>query len=174
MTGLIALIQKTKETMDDLPPEKKETLMTAMISLSKKLLDQVNGLMDIPESYHVTLCPAMIAQLHAAERRTEKAADDILSAAEGISNALARVEGPGKTEIQTRINAIFEASSFQDLVSQHLNETKLLIDDLSVDMDKLQRSFDVLNGSESMNRVALKTKEKRSDAHLLNGPSTHF
>lgn len=171
MNHLMNTILETREALDKVPDDKKVALVDSLFQLTRRMVDDVVQLNDIPEHYLSQIEPIMSNQILAAEKRTEKAANDILAATENIMSLLPAVQGPVKQDIQNQVNALFEASNFQDLVSQHLNEIKLRLDQLNKDMQMLS---DVMAGLSSgkQSSSARAREPRRSDAHLLNGPTT--
>ena len=176
MNVLLQTIEETKAALDSVSEDKKPPLVISLVTLSKKLIDKVLCFKDVPERFETEILPALYSQIEAAEKRTEKAADDIMSATENIMAALAEIEGTGKDKVQKNVNALFEACNFQDLVAQHLKEIRLLSDDLAEDMQELNESMDSLGGNGSVNAQmpGRARKQTRPDAHLLNGPATDF
>lgn len=175
MSSLIDTIRKTKESISNISIEKRADVIDLLMVLTARLVDNITSLNDIPKSFTDTIQPSIKAQLIAAEKRIETATDDILGAAEKISSALNHVSEPAKKEIQIQLNRIFEASGFQDLVSQHLNEITIQMDDMSIDIEQLQSCLEGMHDCNTPKTVLrVKSKDKRSDAHLLNGPSTSF
>ena len=171
MNTLLATIQETRKSIDVVADDKKLSLVDSMMTLCKKLIDNVLSFADVPEKFDTQMYPAISDQIKAAEKRTEKAADDIMSATENIMAALGQIEGAGKDKIQTEVNNLFEACNFQDLVAQHLKEIQLLANSLKDDMSELKDAMGEM-GSASGGGVERKKRAERSDAHLLNGPST--
>ncbi len=175
MSSLIETIKKTKETINTISPDKQADVIGLLIMLTTRFTDSMVKLNDIPKSYYTEIQPAVTSQLSAAERRIESATNIILESAEKISGLLPQVNDTAKKEIQIHLNKIFEASGFQDLVSQHLNEITLQMGDLSIDIEQLQfclSSMEDANASLPPQRV--KSRDRRVDAHLLNGPATDF
>ncbi len=169
MKQLMQTILETRETLSDVPDDKKLVLVDSLVQLTQRLMGDLAKLGDIPENYLTVLEPSITEQIDAAEKRTERAADVILGATEKIMTSLPGVQGPIRQEIQNQVNAIFEASNFQDLVSQHLNEIKLRVELLTRDMRFLNDSMAGIAAGGGTNRAR---EPRRSDAHLLNGPST--
>lgn len=171
-TNLFQTIQETSAALKTVPEEKKQPLVTSLVQLIQRVSKDLGRFADIPLHFNNKTYPALTGQITAAEKRTEKAADDIMTAAEKIMSALAHVDGAGKTDIQTGLNAIFEASSFQDLVAQHLQEIRTLTEDINTDMKDLATNFST--GSSDEGTMTRPPRDKRPDAHLLNGPTTDF
>ncbi|WP_435641126.1 hypothetical protein [Micavibrio aeruginosavorus] len=176
MTSLIQTIHETSQAMDHVSPEKRAALADSMAQLAKRLADHVSALDDIPNHYQTFLMPAINDQITAAEKRTEKAADQILTAAESIMKSLSKMKGDAAAEIQNQANIIFEATSFQDLVTQHLNEIRLRMKELNDDMLALQECMITISSGSGDGTAAKPRarKAERPDAHLLNGPTTNF
>lgn len=173
--SLFQTIEETKIAIDSVADEKKVPLVKSLITLTKKVMTSALSFKDIPENFETVILPGMTSQLEAAEKRTEKAADSIMTSTEKIMSALGDIEGKGKDIIQTEVNNLFEACNFQDLVAQHLNEIKLLTDDLAADMSDLSAAMNEMGeGGENGSVAKRPRKEKRPDSHLLNGPSTDF
>ncbi|AGH97274.1 hypothetical protein [Micavibrio aeruginosavorus] len=176
MTSIIQTIQETSQAMGHVSPEKRAALADSIAQLAKRLADHVSALDDIPSHYQTFTMPAISDQIAAAEKRTEKAADQILTAAESIMKSLTKMKGDAAAEIQNQANIIFEATSFQDLVTQHLNEIRLRMKELNDDMLALQDCMiNISSGSADGTQPKQRTrKSERPDAHLLNGPTTNF
>lgn len=170
MQDLIKTMQDAQDALGKVDGDKKVDIVNNLVSLSKKLVHHIAAFADIPQNFSKSLYPTITAQITAADKRTEKAADDIMGAAESIMAIADNLEGDTKTKLMEQVNAIFETCSFQDLVAQHLNEIRLRVDDLKEDMDDLS---DMANGNTSSEEKLKKRKQKRSDAHLLNGPATN-
>lgn len=174
MLTLIKIMEQTQAGIDVLPDNKKQDVINKLVTLAKKMIQDLGSFSDVPKEYSYKIYPAIKDQLSAAEKRTEKAADEIMGAAEIIMSQLPDINGPAKDKIQNAINQIFEASSFQDLVAQHLNEVKLLATNFDEDMKAMGEMMDDIgSGGDSSKRPDSSTS-KRPDAHLLNGPSTNF
>lgn len=174
MLTLIKIMEQTQAGIDVLPDDKKQDVINKLVKLAKKMIQDLGSFSDVPKEYSFKIYPAMKDQLSAAEKRTEKAADDIMSAAEIIMAQLPSINGPAKDKIQNAINQIFEASSFQDLVAQHLNEVKLLATDFDADMKAMGEMMDEIGTGGDSSKRPSSPNNKRPDAHLLNGPSTNF
>lgn len=172
-TSVIAAIKEAHQAIKSAPDSKKAELVDFIVRLLKKIVPVAEQFGDIPQNYATKIQPMMLKQLQAAEKRTERAADSFLSIAEELMPMLDGLPEARKKEIQEKINEMFEASSFQDLVAQHLNEIKLLVNDLTYDIEGLQETLMEL-GNTSWQGTDFKrsVQQKRSDAHLLNGPST--
>lgn len=143
------------------------------------LYRQLSDLALLPKNFKSKISPGILEQIKAADKRTEDSADVIMTAAENIMALTSELDANKSDKIINEINKIFEASSFQDLVSQHLNEIKLLVEELNEDMAVVEA---VLNkgttGSSKSDTGAFSAhkekqqKKKRPDDHLLNGPAT--
>ncbi|HCK32250.1 MAG: hypothetical protein CMH32_06820 [Micavibrio sp.] len=174
--AIVKAIEGAVETIRKAPDDKKPALLDSLLSISQKLMRVTKQFSDIPDTYVTKLSPMIEKQLSAAERRTERAADQFLTVAEEIKPLLDGVDEATKKEIQNKLNEMFEISTFQDLVAQHLNEVKLLMNDLTYDIEELQEALIAL-GDSSMGggkKFERSVQQKRSDEHLLNGPSTDF
>ncbi len=123
---------------------------------------------DISDHFFDALQPAIKDQIKAIDLRTEEAADSILSAAENLMTAVGTLPEDSKEKIQNEVNAIFEASNFQDLVSQHAREIGLRINELASDMKDLHAFLDGKGHDDA--RIRSREQNKADDAHLLNGP----
>lgn len=171
MHSIIDTVQTLLDSLETASDEKKVATVKSLAALSKRLIGDISTMTEVTEKYQETILPALYAQLNAAEKRTEKAVDEILSACEDMVKAV-KDENPNvKSAIQTHTNRIFETSAFQDLVSQHLNEIKIKIDDVGRNLGILQ---EIIKGdpdkiSENIKKLQ---KSKGFDDHLLNGPST--
>lgn len=170
MNNLIDTIHETRAALETVPDDKKKVLIDSLIVLTQKMLDKVMTFSDLPDSYLNGLLPSITAQLEAADKRTERAADKLLGSGEAIMGAFGKPDA--KDVIMNEVNKIFETCSFQDLVSQHLNEVKLRLKDLTDDMTDFQESLNALAGESAGNAGDRPKRQKRPDAHLLNGPST--
>lgn len=170
MHDLLQTIRKTQSSIDTIPEARKAELVNSIVALAKTLLDQVIWLKNIPENFEQKSYPGMISQLKAGKKRTETAANDILTAAEGILEVLSGMKGKEKEAIQKHTYAILEACNFQDLVSQHLDQAEKLTEELRDDINVLRQALDgsIKSESEAIRRV----KNAREDEHLMNGPKT--
>lgn len=172
--NLVDVIQEISDALETAQEDKKPALVKSIIMIMKQIAKTVDEFNDIPETYSQKLHPAMLAQMKAAERRTEEATDKFLTISEKIGAVLKDVPEPAKATIQNSLNEIFETSSFQDLVAQHLNEIRLLIDDLTYDIESLDFAIKSLTSEEAGQSVQRTIKTRRPDDHLLNGPATDF
>jgi chemotaxis regulatin CheY-phosphate phosphatase CheZ len=176
MSSIIEIIHQTRASIHSVSDDKKSGLIDLIFQLANRVFESVKNLDQIPKNYSDIVFPSISNQLVAAEKRIEIATNVILDSADTISRLLPQLSGDAvKKEIQSELNKIFEASGFQDLVSQHLNEITIQMGDLSIDIDYLQSC---LTSIDDLNAPAFnakhKSKDKRSDAHLLNGPSTNI
>lgn len=171
MHSLIQTVETLLASLETASDEKKIATVTSLANLAKRLVTDISTMTDVTEQYQKTILPALYAQLQAAEKRTEKAVDEILSSCEEIVKTVKDEKPEIKSAIQAQTNRIFETSAFQDLVSQHLNEIKIKIDDVGRNLGILQ---EIITGdpdkiSENIKKLQ---KTKGFDDHLLNGPST--
>jgi len=171
---MLETISKIRENAKHVEAEKKDVLMNSVIRLTEKVVNAFSEVKDIPENLEKNILPQIETQLKAAEKRTENAVDEIMNAAENALSATANVEGPGKAEIEKSINAIFEASCFQDLMAQHLNEVKLLLKRFETDVTFIKDSIEYLESANMTSKPVRVQQEERSDQHLLNGPALDF
>lgn len=171
MSHVLKTIEETRDAMDGVTSDKKIMLVNSLVTLSKKVIAHILAFRDVPVRFEAVLHPAIAAQLQAAETRTEKAADDIMTATERIAAILPGLQEEERAAIQVQVNALFEACNFQDLVAQHLNEIHLLVGDLSRDMKALAAGMEDVGGGEGGGRPR---REERPDSHLLNGPTTQL
>ena len=172
MTTLSDTLKEIKEAIDSTEGEKKVAIVNKMMPLFEKIFCGISDFSDVVEDYFKETEPAVEAQVKAIYDKTENAADSFMTQAENISKILPNLPDAQKAALQTIVNSIFEASSFQDLVAQHANEIRLKMKDLSDDMSDLKGFIDGTDqssGSES-GRIRSKDQNKRPDAHLLNGP----
>lgn len=169
MLKLIETINEAQQAIDQVPVEKKLELTVSLVALSKKLLSSIAELGLIPSHFHNDLMPAAQAQLLAAEKRTEFAADKFLGAAEKLSELAGKVtDAQHRNALQDQVNVIFEAANFQDLVAQHLNEVKLRLNGFVNYMDCLEAA---LAGDEERLSKSRRHISEAKDT-LLNGPTT--
>lgn len=167
---MIDTIRDMRDALDKVDDDKKTALVDSLLKLTRRMSDDLVTLADIPEQYLTQLEPVITEQIRAAEKRTEKAADDILAVAEKLMAAMPAVQGPIKNDMQNQVNALFEAVNFQDLVSQHLNEIILRMNMVSKDMQTLR---DLMMNMGAGGKTGSRNREpRRADAHLLNGPTT--
>lgn len=171
MQQILHSITEIESKLDNVSNDKKEIIFGNLAKLTKKLLEKLSAFCLVPEDFSNKIYPAITLQIQAGEKRTEKAADDIMGAAEKIMNAASALDGDVKNTIMTEVNTIFEACSFQDLVAQHLNEIRLCVEDIHADMENLKGA---LEGAQESGKTAIPKKQKRPDAHLLNGPPTNI
>lgn len=172
VTDVHKMIRDTSAALESASGANQSELAKDMVPAMQALLANLASFKDIPEHYFDNLMPAMLAQIQAVDKRTETAADQILTACETMGQILDDLPDGPKERIQEQINAIFEASNFQDLVSQHANEIKRRLEDLSDDIKDFQDALaHVASGTiPDGERVRTRDKNKRADAHLLNGP----
>ena len=171
MTSIIQAIHDIKNTIKTMPDDKKLVAIDSTLELIKKIFDEIGILQEVAQNYETVVYPEITAQLAAAEKRTEKGIDQILTACESLPKSVASASDDVKKAVQDKVNVIFEASNFQDLTAQHLNEVKLRLEKVKQAMSLVQ---DILNGDPAQIdiRIARYRHMERSDAHLLNGPVT--
>lgn len=174
--NLIQTIQDTRDKFETVSPEKREELLDILMLLTKKLTSQLADFSQIPENFIEDYHPRFEMQLKAAEKRTDEGIDKIMGAAESIMSTCGTLASGEKDKIMEQVNVIFEASSMQDLVAQHLNEMKILMDEMKEDFEIFSSVLSDTDGkaTEGAYKRLKSQKEKRPDKHLLNGPSTDF
>lgn len=172
MPSIIETIHEMNGAMRDMPDDKKIQAAQTMLALMKNVFGHLEILKEASERYRDELFPVIEKQLEAAEKRTEKGIDQILTACEKMGQEPVLADGDAKKTLQRYTGAIFQASNFQDLSAQHLNEVKLRLDDVGRAMDLF---IDIMTADPA--QIALKIEKYkrpgRSDAHLLNGPAVH-
>ena len=164
-----AILEEASKALEEASDEKKIKLAGQLGLVLDDVLAKISSFNDIPQHYFDEVEPQIQGQIKAIDERTEQAADAILSACENMSKHINDIPEAAKKAIQNEINAIFEASNFQDLVSQHANEIKLLAEDIKADMQDIQSLTE--GGDDSASSERSRNKNKRSDSHLLNGPA---
>jgi chemotaxis regulatin CheY-phosphate phosphatase CheZ len=135
------------------------------------MAEDLNEMCDIACGFLDNSLPALRAQMEAADKRTEKAADSILTHCEQMMLLLKDCPAETQAQLQMHINSIFEASNFQDLVSQHINEIRRVVDALSEDLGVVRNNLQA--GQSGGQKSKREKRPERADAHLLNGPSTN-
>jgi chemotaxis regulatin CheY-phosphate phosphatase CheZ len=169
MSDLKAFIRETMPALETAPDEKKAQILKQISSLLERTFENLSSFSDIPEYFFETIQPNVERQVRAVEIRTERAADAVMTSCEKISASLKDVPPESKKAIQQQINKVFEACNFQDLVAQHANEVRLLMKELGDDIGDM-KAFLASDGYE-IPKVRTKDKNRRPDAHLLNGPA---
>lgn len=172
MPGIIDEMKRMTDAIAVVDGQKRTDLLILLSKLAQQISVNIAGLGDGLERFEKQLLPAINAQLAAADKRTEIAADKLMGSTEKISAILKTVPAAEKDAIQKELNAIFETCSFQDLVSQHLNEVRLRLGDLEKETVLIRDTINSLGSSAESAAMRRRREEQRSDAHLLNGPST--
>lgn len=171
MTSIIDAINDIEKNLVTMPDEKKLAALDTTFILIRKIFSEISILRDVAGNYETVLYPEIAQQLAAAEKRTEKGLDQILSACEALPKDIGAADDAVKKAVQEKINIIFEASNFQDLSAQHLNEVKLRLEKVKNAMNLIN---DILTGDPAQidKRIERYKHMDRPDAHLLNGPAT--
>jgi hypothetical protein len=170
MANIANVIEETLAAMEQLPEDKRAKLAESLAHLSRKALEQVQGISALPGHYREQLRPQVESQLQAAEKRTEMAAEAFLTIAERLGALAGKTSDPLVQQVlQAECGKIFEACSFQDLVAQHLNEITLRLKEMDQWMGALQSA---LNGDAHDAAKALDRIQQQAGDQLLNGPST--
>lgn len=174
-TSIVDVLQQTVQALDHAPAEKKVALVETVGKLVQRIAADIVQINERNNSFLENKLPALNAQLDAADKRTEKAANQILTCCERMMPFLKDCPDPAKTELQKYINLIFSAGNFQDLVSQHINEVRKIVQDQgedAIDIRAIMSSNASDDAFSHQARARLREKQVRSDAHLLNGPPT--
>lgn len=172
MPTIIETISELNKSIDTMPDDKKAMAVNSMIGLIKNVFGHLEIIKEAADHYRSDLFPAIVKQLSAAEKRTEKGIDHIMTACEKMSQDPAlTAEATIKKTVQTYSNAIFEASNFQDLSAQHLNEVKLRLEEVN---NAMTLFVDIMTKEPTQiaQSFAHYKRPRGLDAHLLNGPST--
>lgn len=172
MPTILDTINELNKSIDGVPDERKVMAANSMIVLIKSIFGHLEILKEAASHYQNDLLPTITKQLAAAEKRTEKGVDQIMTACENMAKDPAlTADTTIKKAVQTYGNAIFEASNFQDLSAQHLNEVKLRLEEVNNAMG-LFMDIMTKEPSQIAQSIARYKRPRGLDAHLLNGPST--
>ena len=174
--SIIDVLQQSIQMLDKAPDDKKLLLVGQVSKLVQRIAADIVQIDERNAAFLENKLPALHAQMDAADKRTEKAADQILSCCERMMPLLKDCPDAVKTELQKYINMIFSAGNFQDLVAQHINEVRLIIKDHGedvADIKAIMSSGATEDTFSHLARTRLREKQVRSDAHLLNGPPTN-
>lgn len=163
------LLRETLNAFQNADDQKKVTIAARLGLVLESLLIKIAEFSDIPQHFLTQSYPSISLQIQAIDKRTEHAVDKYMGVAERLRKIVADAPDPIKKAVQAEINVMFEASNFQDLVSQHANEIKLLMDDVKADMTDIQSLTGVAPSGKVHERS--RNKNKRADDHLLNGPA---
>ena len=168
-------IQDILSALKEAPDDKKILIASKMgivLGGMIKIIVSFDGMLN---EYNKTIEPTIINQVKAIDSRGEKSVNVILDANSEISELIKKAPKEVSDSVQEQVNKIYQACNFQDLMSQHANEIRLVVDELTSDMNYFKQAFS------KPNAIDVKTfeehqdkKEKRSDSHLLNGPSTEI
>ncbi len=175
MSTLIGVIKQSTEAMAKAPDDKKIVIAETVNKLIQRVAGDMVDINERNDAFLTKQIPAIYAQLEAADKRTEKAANQIMTCAERMMPLLKDCPDPAKAELQKYINIIFEAGSFQDLVAQHVNEVRRIVKDVEEDASDIKAIMNTTATDDAFShqaRARLRQKQQRPDAHLLNGPST--
>ncbi|MFA5593398.1 MAG: hypothetical protein WC989_08820 [Micavibrio sp.] len=173
--SVIDVLEKAMGAVATAPAEKKAELVDNISRLIQRISGDVVQINERNDVFLEAQLPAIHAQLEAAEKRTEKAANQILTCCERMMPLLSECPDKVKSELQNYINIIFAAGNFQDLVAQHLNEVRRIVDDVGEDATDIRAILSSPASEDAFshqNRARFREKRQRPDAHLLNGPST--
>lgn len=173
MTKQKSALHETLDALKNAPKDKKAIITEKLAPVLEDILKSVITFDSILKEFFEHVEPGMAAQIVAIDKRTEKSANLILDASERISTHIKPLPAAQKDPIQKEINLIFQACNFQDLVSQHANEIRLLLKDLTADMEYSKNVMSDTNKQGNVDFEAQRRQNKRPDAHLLNGPTTH-
>ena len=173
MSDIQSILRTTLETFQNAKDDKKVELASKLGLVIEALLTKFADFSDIPEQYLNETHPHILAHIDAIDKKTEDAVDEYLSVSERLGKIVKDAPEPIKKAVQAEINIMFEASNFQDLVSQHANEIRLLGEDTKADMTDMQAVTGGGDGSDNASKPneRSRNKNKRADNHLLNGPA---
>ncbi len=126
-----------------------------------------------PEDADNNRIMAATAELDAIVTATERATTNILGAAEGLQEIGAKLREGGADadacdEIDTHVTNIFLACSFQDITGQQTTKVINVLRYLEQRMKSMIEIWGV--GGAKPSGVNAASMDKRSDAHLLQGP----
>lgn len=112
------------------------------------------------------------SELDAIVSATERATSDILSGAERIQAAAAKLSGNGEAtaiaaEIGKQATEIMTACSFQDLTGQRISK---VVNALRYIETRINAMIEIWGIGEAARAAAAMPQDQRPDAHLLNGP----
>lgn len=175
MSTLITVIKESTEAMAKVPEDRKAAIAETVNKLIQRVAEDMVGINERNDTFLLKQIPAIYAQLAAADKRTEKAANQIMTCAERMMPLLKECPDHIKTELQKYINIIFEAGNFQDLVAQHVNEVRRIVKDVEEDATDIKAIMNTTATDDAYShqaRARMRQKQQRPDAHLLNGPST--
>lgn len=170
MQEYTTMLEQVSKASSNMPDGKRKEMDLLLTALAGKI-DALTNYERLRKYYHTTAGDALNAQLNAIDKRTETAADDIMGAAEVIMDILGK-EKPGpetNQKILDQVNKIFEACSFQDLITQHVTELRHLVTTVGDGFGPV--TTDTSSGGKS---ALHKKKDTRPDSHLLNGPTTNI
>lgn len=157
------------------PDEKKILIASKLGGPLEGMLKVIFSFNGMIEKFNATIHPEVQSQIKAIDARTEKAANDIIDANSDMTLALKGIPEANAKAIQKQINRIYEACNFQDLVSQHANEIRLVMNELAEDMTYFKKAISKPNAIDHKSFAEHEAdKKKRSDSHLLNGPTTQL
>jgi chemotaxis regulatin CheY-phosphate phosphatase CheZ len=111
-------------------------------------------------------------ELDAIVTATERATNDILKAAERISDVLPKVGRSGDLdqitdEIDNQVIEIMTACSFQDITGQRVTK---VINAMRYIEQRVNSMVEIWGAEPGVRPVAANAEDTRPDAHLLNGP----
>ncbi len=158
--------QKSEDHLDILRGELEE-MRTSIL----KALQDIAAIK--PEDANNNRIMAATAELDAIVTATERATINILGAAEGLQEMRAKLrEGGADADacdaIDTHVTNIFLACSFQDITGQQTTKVINLLRYLDQRMKFMIEIWGV--GGAKPSGVNAESMDKRSDAHLLQGP----
>lgn len=123
-----------------------------------------------PEQIQSDFIDRATDELDAIVEATEGAASTILDCAEVLESLCSKVGDEHGQTITQVVTRIYEASSFQDLTGQRVTKVVNALKHIELELEKIIKVFgDEIRKTASTAKLS-KPDDKRSDAHLLNGP----
>lgn len=123
-----------------------------------------------PEQIQSDFIDRATDELDAIVKATESATTTILDCAETLGGLSAKVGDEHGQAINDVVTRIYEASSFQDLTGQRVTKVVNALKHIELELEKIIKVFgDEIRKTTSSAKLS-KPDDKRSDAHLLNGP----
>lgn len=109
-------------------------------------------------------------ELNAVVKHTERAANEIMDAAEKIQALAGGLKDGTGSKISDLVTKLFEACDFQDITGQRIGKVVATLIDIEESVKDLLAVLEGKADIEVINKKQKKRKDNRPDAELMNGP----
>lgn len=166
----VILLMHNQANMNDILVLKKE--LVGLFGHMQKIRKELAALNTPGSSDHFG---SMSEQLDAIVKATEGATDTIMGSVEGIDNLMGEARnatqdpalGAVFDQVTDRVNAVFEACSFQDITGQRITKVVNILKFVEERINSIILTW----GREELTKVVVELKEDNDpDKKLLHGP----